>query len=139
MMVSTPTGAVSPNIKPSTSQLDWHIVLETLADGQVAAWIAEWPDCRVTAAGREEAIGAVKQSLAAKLETVEVVSVSMPFATQAIELAPGERVEHPALKFVGILKDDPNFAAWADAFWAEKQRNHDDEEVLSLEEFLQES
>jgi hypothetical protein len=129
----------SPNVMASPAQLDWHIVLETLADGQVAAWIAEWPDCRVTAAGREDAIGAVKQSLAVKLEAVEVVSLPMPFARQSIELAPGASAEHPAMKFVGILKDDPNFAAWADGFWAEKQRSHDDEEILSLEEFLQES
>jgi predicted RNase H-like HicB family nuclease len=124
---------------PSSAQLDWHIVLETLADGQVAAWIAEWPDCRVTAAGREDAIASVKQSLAAKLEAVEVVSLPIPLARQSIELAPGALAEHPAMKFVGVLKDDPNFAAWADGFWAEKQRSHDDEEILSLEEFLQES
>jgi broad specificity phosphatase PhoE len=105
----------------------------------VAAWIAEWPDCRVTAAGREDAIEAVKQSLATKLEAVEIVSLRMPFAQQTIELATEESPEHPAMKFVGILKDDPNFAAWADGFWAEKQRSHDDEAILSLEEFLQES
>jgi hypothetical protein len=138
-MVSTPIATESPNIKPSTAPLDWHIVLETLADGQVAAWIAEWPDCRVTAGGREAAIESVKQSLANKLEAVEVVSLPIPFAPQTVELASEAPPEHPAMKFVGILKDDPNFAAWADGFWAEKQRSHDDEEILSLEEFLQES
>jgi predicted RNase H-like HicB family nuclease len=119
----------SPNVMASPAQLDWHIVLETLADGQVAAWIAEWPDCRVTAAGREDAIDAVKQALDEKLKMAEV-------APQSIELIP---LEHPLLKFAGILKDDPLFCAWADAFWAEKQRGHDDEEILSLEAFLQES
>jgi hypothetical protein len=106
----------SPKVTPSPAQLDWHIMLETLADGQVAAWIAEWPDCRVTAAGRDDAIGAVKQSLADKLEAVEVVSFPIPFTRQKIELVSGESPEHPVMKFVGALKDDPNFCAWADEF-----------------------
>jgi hypothetical protein len=138
-MVSTVEAVESPNVTASTAQLDWHIVLETLADGQVAAWIAEWPDCRVMAAGREDAIVAVRQSLAAKLEAVEVVSFPMPFVRETIELVSEKSSEHPVMKFVGILKDDPNFCAWADEFWAEKQRSHDDEEILSLEAFLQES
>jgi predicted RNase H-like HicB family nuclease len=116
----------SPKVMASPAQLDWHIVLETLADGQVAAWIAEWPDCRVTAAGREEAIDAVKQALDEKSETAAVLA-------QSIELIP---LEHPAMKLVGMLKDDPSFCAWAEEFWAEKQRSHDDEEILTLEECL---
>jgi hypothetical protein len=116
----------SPNVMASPAQLDWHIVLETLADGQVAAWIAEWPDCRVTAAGREDAISAVKQALGEKSEMAAVLA-------QSIELIP---LEHPVMKCVGMLKDDPSFCAWADAFWAEKQRSHDDEEILTVEECL---
>jgi predicted RNase H-like HicB family nuclease len=116
----------SPNVMPSPAQLDWHIVLETLADGQVAAWIAEWPDCRVTAAGREDAIDAVKQALDEKSEMASVLA-------QSIELIP---LEHPVMKFVGALKDDPIFCAWADEFWAEKQRSHDDDEILTVEECL---
>jgi broad specificity phosphatase PhoE len=126
----------SPKVTASPAPLDWHIVLETLADGQVAAWIAEWPDCRVTAVGREEAIGSVKQSLADKLEAVEVVSFPIPFTRQTVELASEKSQEHPVMKFVGALKDDPDFNAWADEFWAEKQRSHDDEEILSVEDCL---
>jgi hypothetical protein len=33
----------------SSGKLDWHIVLESLTDGQVAASIAELPDCNVIA------------------------------------------------------------------------------------------
>lgn len=119
----------SPKVTVPPAQLDWHIVLETLADGQVAAWIAEWPDCRVTAAGREAAIDAVKQLLDGKLKVAEVLSFP-------IEVAPAAPPPHPVMKFVGALKDDPDFCAWADEFWAEKQRSHDDEEILSVEECL---
>lgn len=121
-VVETP----SPNVAPSSAQLDWHIVLETLADGQVAAWIAEWPDCRVTAAGREDAIALVKQALDEKSEMAAVLA-------QSIELIP---LEHPAMKFVGMMKDDSSFCAWAEEFWAEKQRSHDDDEILTVEECL---
>jgi predicted RNase H-like HicB family nuclease len=125
-MVGTVAAVESPNVTASPAQLDWHIVLETLADGQVAAWIAEWPDCRVTAAGREDAIAALKQALDEKSETSAVLA-------QSIELIP---LEHPVMKFVGMLKDDSSFCACADAFWAEKQRSHDDEEILTVEECL---
>jgi hypothetical protein len=125
------TPAVTPPATPSSGNLDWHIVLQTLADGQIVAWIAEWPDCRVTAGGREEALVAVRAALDEKLKAAEVISLPI----NILLAAPSE---HPVMKFVGILKDDPNFIAWSDAFWAEKQRSHDDEAVLSLEEFLQE-
>jgi hypothetical protein len=132
MVASMALSPQSPAVKPDAGQLDWHIVLETSADGQVVAWVAEWPDCRVTAAEREGAIEAVRQALAEKLKVAEVLSL-------AISTTPADLAEHPVMKFVGALKDDPKFIAWSDAFWAEKQRSHDGEEVLSLEEFLQES
>jgi hypothetical protein len=33
------------------------------ADAQVAAWIAQWPDCRVVAESRDGAIEAVRSAL----------------------------------------------------------------------------
>jgi hypothetical protein len=118
-----------PAVEPSSSgQLDWHIVVESLTDGQVAAWIAQWPDCRVVSGSRDEAIEAVRSALNQRLGTIEVLPVMIDVVVP----------EHPIMKFVGIFKDDPTFIAWADEFWAEKQRSHDDEEILSLEEFLKE-
>ncbi len=98
-MLSTPIATESPNVTRSPAPLAWHIVLETLVDGQVAAWIAEWPDCRVTAVGCEGAIDAVKQALDEKSATVAVLA-------QSIELIP---LEQPAMKLVGMLKDDSSF------------------------------
>jgi hypothetical protein len=127
-MVGTVVAVESPNVTASPAQLDWHIVLETLADGQVAAWIAEWPDCRVTAAGREDAIGQLQVRLDERAKSFEVIafpmSVSLP------------QEENPWKPFYGALKDDPSFCAWAEEFWAEKQRSHDDDEILTVEECL---
>jgi hypothetical protein len=118
-----------PQVEPSSSgKLDWHIVLESLIDGQVAASIAELPDCKVIEGSRDEAIAAVRSALDERLGAIEVVPIEIDVTTP----------EHPIMKFVGIFKDDPSFIAWSDEFWAEKQRSHDDDEILSLEEFLQE-
>jgi predicted RNase H-like HicB family nuclease len=123
------TPAVTPPATPSSGKVDWHVVLQTLADGQFVAWITEWPDCRVTAGGREEALAALKQSLGEKMKSSEVIPLS-------VSLSDSATAENPWERFYGVLKDDPGFIQWADDFWAEKQRSHDDDEVLSVEECL---
>jgi hypothetical protein len=96
-----------PAVEPSSSgQLDWHIVVESLTDGQVAAWIAQWPDCRVVAGSRDEAVEAVRSALNQRMGTIEVLPV-----------------------MIDVVVPE---------FWAEKQRSHDDDEILSLEDFLKE-
>jgi hypothetical protein len=117
-----------PHLEPSSSEkLDWHIVLESLVDGQVAASIAELPDCKVIAGSKDEAIAAVRSALDERLGAIEVVPIEIDM----------RHPEHPIMKFVGMFEDDPSFIAWSDEFWAEKQRSHDDDEILSVEECLQ--
>ncbi len=118
----------APTIAQTSTAIDWHMVVVTLADGQVAAWMAEWPDCRVEAPSREAAIEALQTLLDERLTTIEVIPIHSTIAVKP--------AEHPAMKFVGALKDDPDFVAWSDEFWAEKQRSHDDDEILSVEECL---
>jgi hypothetical protein len=113
-----------------TDTLSWHILLEQQADGQVTAWVAEWPDCRVVAASREMAIAALKAMLDEKGKTIEIE----PLLIQPVKAA---APEHPIMKFVGVFKDDPDFIAWHDRLWAEKQRSKDDGEILSVEECMQ--
>jgi hypothetical protein len=60
-----------PQVEPSSSgKLDWHIVLESLTDSQVAASIAELPDCKVIAVSRDEAIAAVRSALDERLGAI---------------------------------------------------------------------
>jgi hypothetical protein len=117
-----------PAVAPISAAIDWHMAVVNLENGQVAAWITEWPDCRVEAESREAAIEALQVLLADRLKTIEVIPFPAPIAIQS--------AEHPAMKFVGVLKDDPDFVAWSDEFWAEKQRSHEDDEILSVEECL---
>jgi hypothetical protein len=114
----------------SLNTLSWHILLESQADGQVAAWVAEWPDCRVVAESREMAIAALKAMLEDKGKTIEIE----PLLIQPVA---AETSGHPMMKFVGIFQDDPDFIAWHDRLWAEKQRNKDNDEILSVEECMQ--
>jgi hypothetical protein len=118
-----------PQVEPSSSgQLDWHIVLESLTDGQVAASIAELPDCKVIAGARDEAIAKLALLMDIRAKAIEVIPY--PLKSQSVGANPWE-------PFYGALKDDQDFIQWANDFWAEKQRSHDDDEILSVEECLQ--
>jgi hypothetical protein len=68
-----------------TAPMTWHLNGGSLANGQVAAWVAELPDCRVVAGSRDAAI--------AQLEPLV-----------------DERMKHPAVKFIGVFENDPDFA-----------------------------
>jgi len=110
-------------------------MLETLADGQIAAWVAEVPDRRVIVESKEAAIEALEIAYAARLRSIEVIP--WQFEANAPATEESITVAQPIMAFAGIFKDDPEFKDWADRFWAEKQRSHDDEEILTLEECLQ--
>jgi hypothetical protein len=121
-----------PDVKLPLSKIDWHMALANLENGQVAAWITEWPDCRVEAESREAAIEAIQVLLADRLKTIEVIPFPAPISAKPAS----SQTDNPWEPLYGLLKDDADFAAWADEFWAEKQRSHDDDEILSVEECL---
>ena len=115
----------TPPTSLATSAL--QILLESLPDGQFAAWALALPDCRVVADSREEAIDALEARLEERRGSIEVIE--LPGVRTTLE-------DHPVMKFAGIFKDDPDFVAWHDRFWAEKQRIDDNEEILTVEEML---
>jgi hypothetical protein len=96
--MNLPIGALE-TIKP----MDWHLMLESLADGQVAAWVAELPDCRVIAASKEAAVAALEPLVDQRMSTIE----SVVFQSQ---LKISELSEHPAMKFIGVFENDDDFA-----------------------------
>ncbi len=108
------------------STLTWHILLETLDRGQITAWVAEFPECRVVAESQEAAILALEDRLNKRMAFIKV----MP-----LQLSSGN-AETPWLSLCGILKEDASFAEWSDHFWAEKQQGIEDDEILSVEESL---
>jgi hypothetical protein len=42
------------------STLTWHVLVEPLEQGQVVAWVAEFPECRVLAESQEAALAALE-------------------------------------------------------------------------------
>jgi hypothetical protein len=102
-----------------------QVILEKLSDGQFSAWMVALPDCRVVADLREAAIEALKLQSKERMKSIEIIE--MPDISQ----------ENPWLQFLGVLKDDQEFAAWHDRLWAEKQRMDDDEEILTIEEMME--
>ena len=106
--------------------LTWHVLVETLNQGQVAAWVAEFPHCRVVQDSQEAAIAALEILLKQRLEKIQVLSLQLSHLES----------ENPCLKVCGSLKEDASFAEWSDRFWAEKQQSHEDDEVLSVEECM---
>jgi hypothetical protein len=116
---------VTPPTSLATSTL--QVLLEALPDGQFAAWALALPDCRVVADSRDGAIVALETRLEERRGAIEVIE--FPGAIDHPE-------EHPVMKFAGVFKDDPDFAAWHDRFWAEKQQIDDPEEVTSIEDLM---
>jgi hypothetical protein len=106
----------------SSSTLMWHVLVETLGNGQIAAWVAEFPECRVVADSQDAAIAALEELLKHRLATIKVLPLKLS-------------AEDTWLQLSGILKDNASFVEWSDRFWAEKQNPEDDEE-LSVEESL---
>jgi hypothetical protein len=117
---------LSPAQSIPISTLTWRVLVEPLEQGQVAAWVAEFPECRVVAESQEAALAALEVLLNQRIATIKVMPLQLS----------SENSENPWLKVCGILKDDASFAKWGDRFWAEKQQDIDDDEVLSVEKSL---
>jgi hypothetical protein len=104
-----------------------QVLVEALPDGQFAAWAVALPDCRVVASSREGAIESLEVQLAERMKAIEIVELPTHWSPVST---------HPVLKLAGALKDDADFAAWHDRFWADKQRIDDDEELTSIAELM---
>jgi hypothetical protein len=113
-------------VQPAVPTVNWHVLLESLESGQVTAWVAELPECTVTASSQDTAIDALEQLLSQRLASVQVLSLQL------------SADENAWLKLGGVLKDDASFREWSDNFWEEKQKtSQEDHELLSVEESLQ--
>jgi hypothetical protein len=87
----------------ASAPMAWHLMVESLADGQVAAWVAELPDCRVVAESRDAAIAQLEPLVDERMAAIDAVE----FQPQLNSLT---GTEHPALKFIGVFENDPDFA-----------------------------
>ncbi|MFE1744586.1 hypothetical protein [Coleofasciculus sp. H7-2] len=100
------------------------LLLEALTSGQVAASVREFPDCRVKAETREEAIAQIQAIFLERLKNMEAISWNVPIQTS----------EATWKKFAGVFKDDADFAAISSSIRAE--RTSDDESEVDPSYYL---
>jgi hypothetical protein len=107
----------------------WHLVLESLADGKMSAWIAEWPDCQVVTDGRETAIAALNQLWQARMammvadqpREIEVLTCELPIEDGRI-ITPQIRA---LLDLPKLDMYDPDFIEFMAALRAERELDDD--------------
>ncbi len=86
------------------------LLLEALTSGQVAASVREFPDCRVKAETREEAITQIQATFLERLKNMEAISWNVPIQTSEVTWK----------KFAGVFKDDADLAAIMESIRAER-------------------
>jgi hypothetical protein len=97
--------------------LHMTLVLETLASGNVAASILEFPQYRVEAQNRESAIAQIREGATDLLSRIEFLPLEIPT----------EKLDSPWIKYAGMFQDDPDFAEIAAAMRAERSVEDDTE------------
>ena len=103
-----------PQSQPST-HLKVTLLVETLTSGLVAASFFEFPNCRVEAQTREEAITLIKTAFLERLKHIEVISWDVPI-----------QANQPTwMQFAGVFKDDPDFQEIMETIRAERTSDED--------------
>jgi len=139
-MPETSEKPLNPNPLPTpSSKLRVTLRLETLASGTIAASVMEFPDCRIEAATREEAIAQVQAAFLEQITHVEIIPWDVPLVSgRSGNYLNGSEPprESPWRKFAGMFQDDSDFAEIATTLRAERNVEDDTEVdplVYSLE------
>ena len=110
---------MNPNVLLSelSSELKVTLLVETLASGKIAAFVYEFPNCRVEAETRETAIAQLQAIFLDRLQHIEAIAWKVPLA----DLKPAW------MEFAGIFKDDPDFLEIMEGIRAERTSDDDSE------------
>lgn len=114
----------------NTSQLRVTLGLETRASDTISASVMEFPDCRVEAATREEAIAKVQAALLERLAHIEAIpwDVPLPADQSSLNLNGSSHIaDSPWVKFAGMFENDSDFAKIASDIRAEREIEDDTE------------
>lgn len=109
--------AVSP-ISPTT--LKMTLLLQTLESGEIVASVLEFPDCRVEAATKVEAIAALNTLLSERLKNTDIVSLELSIPRSSDSQSPWS-------KLFGLFKDDSDFTEISASIRAERDIDDDSE------------
>jgi hypothetical protein len=94
------------------------LLLETLTSGKVAASVFEFPNCRVEADSRDNAIAQLQKNFLERLPQIETISWDVPVAS----------LEPAWMQFAEVFKGDPDFQTIIEAI-REERLSEDNTEV----------
>ena len=101
-----------------TNRMNLNILVEQ-QDGRAIASVLEIPAYRVEAETRDLALAKLQKLLTEQLSAAEVVPLEIRL--------PHEAANHPWAKYVGIFKNDPDFAEIARELRAERESEDESE------------
>ncbi|MDZ8055758.1 MAG: hypothetical protein RMX68_010535 [Aulosira sp. ZfuVER01] len=105
-----------PQSQPAINQ-KLTVLVETLKNGQFAASIFEFPNFRVEAKTREEAIAQLQATFLERVSHIEAISWNVPLSAS----------QPTWLQFAGVFQDDPDFQEIMDQIRAERTSDDDTE------------
>jgi hypothetical protein len=105
------------------ANLNCHLWVETQADGDFLAWIGEWPECRVTADSREQAIVDLGNRLQEQMVMRSIEVLPLQLSIPESEPTPAEPVAIAQLP--KISKDDPAFIEFMAQLRADRELDAD--------------
>jgi predicted RNase H-like HicB family nuclease len=100
-----------------SANLKVTLLVETLKNGQFVASIFEFPNFRVEAQTREEAISQLQTTFLEGLTHIEAISWNVP-----LDASPPTWMQ-----FAGVFQDDPDFQEIMDEIRAERTSDDDTE------------
>jgi hypothetical protein len=109
----------------AAAPMAWHLMVESLADGQVAAWVAELPDCRVVAESRDAAMTSGRSETIAQLEPLVDERMAMIDAVEFYLPIHATPQPHPLDDVPSIDKDDPAFIEFMATLRADRELDDD--------------
>jgi hypothetical protein len=111
-----------PTASPTTSIAQpFQAIVEILANGQVAAWVAEFQDSKVIAADRTTAIVELEKVLKKRLESIERVAIEVDSPMETLR----ERDDQSSDTLPSIPSDDQFFKDLMATFRAERELDDD--------------
>jgi predicted RNase H-like HicB family nuclease len=92
---------INLNVTPSQPPINLKVTLlvETLKNGQFAASIFEFPNFRVEARTREEAIAQLQATFLERISHIEAISWNVPLSPASLTW----------MQFAGVFQNDPDF------------------------------
>lgn len=112
-----------PVTQVQVANLNCHLWVETQGEGEFLAWIGEWPECRVTADSREQAIADLGNRLQEQMAMRSIEVLPLQLSMPELESTPTELASIAQLP--KISKDDPAFIEFMAQLRADRELDAD--------------